>query len=275
MLVKDIVTGITSHRCYTHPVFDHWAQNAPSTEVIGALFHHIRRFCDSTRPGLNLPIGLQKIGLSQGSELLQEIVESEEDHGPQLATMAGHILNRSCGRTLCPDLYDQTAVEAKLQEYSDRVLGSLPGYDHRTGLMPQTRNAIAVFERRRDTDIDSIYRNLGTTLALEMISNRHLIPGEKRCLIDSGLYGTSIDEPEMHYLKEHFGETGAEAMHEQNAVDAVGSILDDSNKALVKQGADDFLNTLSSLWDLLDAALLQSGQERAVAAATFQAKQPA
>jgi len=267
MLVSDIILTIKSHRCYTHPVFEHWAENAPGTEVIGALFHHIRCFCDSTRPGLNLPAGLQKIGLREGSELLQEIVESEEDHGPQLATMAGHILNRASGQTMCSDLYNQAAVESRLKECSDRILGSLPGYDPKTGLMPQTRNAIAVFERRRDTDIDSIYRNLGTTLALEMISNRHLIPGEKRCLVDSGLYSTSMEEPEMHYLKEHFGETGAEAMHEQNAIDAVESILNDSNKALVRQGAEDFLNTLSALWDLLDAALLQAGHTRVAAVA--------
>jgi hypothetical protein len=262
MLVDDIVTNIKSHRCYTHPVFEHWASNAPSTEVIGALFHHIRNFCDSTRPGLNLPLGLKKIGLSEGSDLLQEIVESEEDHGPQLATMAGHILNRSAGETICADLYNQTAVEDRLKEYSDKILGSLPGYDPATGLMPQTRNAIAVFERRRQTDEETIYKNLGTTLALEMISNRHLIPGEKRCLVDAGLYSASMEEPEMHYLLEHYGETGAEAMHEQNAIDAVNSILNESNKPLVKAGVDDFLNTLSALWDLLDAALLESGNAR-------------
>lgn len=267
MLVSDIVTNIQSHRCYTHPVFQHWAEVAPSIEAIGALFHQIRCFCDSTRPGLNLPTGLKTIGLSDECELLQEIVESEEDHGPHLATMAGHILNKASGKTICPDLNNQEAVEAKLKECSDKILGSLPGYDPKTGLMPQTRNARAVFERRNLTDEASIYRNLGTTVALEMISNRHLIPGEKRCLVDSGLYKTSIDDPEMHYLKEHFGETGAEAQHEQNAINAINSVLTESTKPLVQEGVNDFLTTLTAMWDLLDAALLESGQVKVVAAA--------
>lgn len=267
MLVNDLVATIQSHRLYSHPVFEHWAQTAPSTETIGALFHQIRCFCDSTRPGLNLPSGLKKIGLSDSCELLQEIVESEEDHGPQLATMAGHILNRASGKTICPDVQNQEAVEAKLKECSDKLLGSLPGYDPQSGLMPQTRNARAVFERRQLTDQDSIYRNLGTTLALEMVSNRHLIPGEKHCLVDSGLYKTTMDEPEMYYLKEHYGESGAEAMHEQNAINAINSILTDENKGLVREGVQDFLSTLTALWDLLDSALLESGRFKGVAQA--------
>ncbi len=266
MRVEDIVAEIESHRCYSHPVFEHWAQNDPSTDTIGALFHQIRCFCDSTRPGLNLPDGLRQLGLGPGGDLLQQIVESEEDHGPQLATMAGHILNRAAGRTVCPDVYDQTAVEGTLKQCSDKLLGALPGYDAPSGLMPQTREAIAVFHRRRATDEATIYKNLGTTLALEMISHRHLIPGEKRCLIDSGLYRATLTEPEMHYLEEHWGECGAEAMHEQNARDALATILNDSNAPLVRQGARDFLETVAAMWDLLDAALLESGRPRAVAA---------
>ena len=261
MFIDNVVTNIKSHRCYSHLVFEHWAKNAPSTEVIGTLFHQIQNFCASTRPGLNLPLGLKKIGLSEESKLLQEIVESEEDHGPELATMAGHILNRASGETICPDLYDQTAVENKLKECSDKIFVSLPGYDLKTGLMPQTRNAIAVFERRKQMDEESIYRNLGTALALEIISNRHLIPGEKYCLVDSGLYNTSLEEPEMHYLLEHYGETGAESMHEQNAIDAVASVLNNVNKDAIQVGADDFLNSLTALWDLLDCALLESGSD--------------
>jgi len=240
-------------------VFEHWAQNRPSTEVIGALFHHIRNFCDSTRPGLNLPLGLQKLGLSTGSDLLQEIAESEEDHGPHLAAMAGHILNRSAGRTICPDPFEKVAVEGKLKECSDALLGSLPGYDPKTGLMPQTRSAMAVFERRRRTDADSVYRSLGSAMALEMISYRHLIPGEIHCLVDSGLYHTSMEEPEMYYLLEHAGEAGAEAMHEHHALEAIGSVLNDSSEGLIAEGVDDFLNSLTALWDLLDTALLASG----------------
>jgi hypothetical protein len=267
MLADEIVSRVRNHRCYSHPVFEHWASRAPAPDAIGALFHQIRKFCDATRPGHNLPTGLREHGLAQGSQLLQEIVESEEDHGPHLAAMAGHIINRAAGAPVCPDVFDQAAVESKLKVCSDLILGQLPGYEVATGLMPQTRKAIAVFDHRKNTDLDSIYRSLGTTLALEMISNRHLIPGEKHCLVDSGLYDVSLEEPEMEYLVEHWGETGAEAQHEKNAIDAISSVLTPKNKAVMLAGVDDFLNSLTALWDLLDAALLGSGVDQRVRAA--------
>lgn len=257
--LANLVARIQNHRCYSHPIFDHWQAINPSPEVVGALFHQIQIFCASTRPGRNFPEALDKIGMMEQSSLVQEIVESEEDHGPELATMAGHIVNRSAKKTICKDLYEQAAVEKQLKEYSDQLLGKLPGYDLETGLTIQARRAISVFERRNLTDRATTFKNLGTTLALEIISNRHLIPGEKQCLVDSGLYGATLDEPEMHYLLEHWGEIGAEHQHEQNAIAAVGGLLSNESEKLIIEGADDFLNSLTSLWDILDASLLQSG----------------
>jgi len=259
MSIETVVDYIKSHRCYSHPVFENWAKVNPGPETVGALFHQIQNFCASTRPGGNLPVALSEIGLDTQSDLIQDIVESEEDHGPELATMAGHIVNKAAGRPVFSDLYDQKGVEHGLKAYSDQLLGSLPGYDAQTGLMPQTAKAISVFDGRQMTDRESTFRNLGTALALEMISNRQLIPGEKHALVDSGLYEVSMDEAPMHYLLEHWGEVGAEAMHEQNAMQAVASVLDEETEALVMEGAKDFLDSLCALWDLLDSSLLANG----------------
>ncbi|MEW9533711.1 hypothetical protein [Microbispora sp. NPDC049125] len=260
MSIEELVEKIRSHRCYTHPLFQHWATSAPDVETVGTLFHQIRNFCDATRPGGNFPEALKQHQLSTESGLLQEIVESEENHGPELATMAGYIVNRAAGRQVFTDLYDQEAVEAGLKEFSDRLLGSLPGYDPATGLLGQTRRARAVFDGRQAMDRDSTIRNLGVALALEMISNRQLIPGEKHCLVDARLYGASIEDPEMHYLDEHWGEIGAEAQHEKNAIAAVGSVLNDETEPLIVEGVFAFLDALVALWDVLDAALLESGR---------------
>ncbi|NMY99021.1 hypothetical protein HBO04_02765 [Pseudomonas proteolytica] len=266
MRIETLVDRVKTHRCYSHPIFHNWARVNPGTEAIGALFHHIRSFCDATRPGWNLPEGLKQIGLPTESHLLQEIVDSEENHGPELAMMAGHIINRSVpGKALFDDLSDQAHIESMLKRCSDELLGQLPGYDFATGLMPQTKKAIHTFEARKSTAPQDVYKSLGTALALEIISNRQLIPGEKACLIDSGLYRTSFDEPAMHYLLEHYGETGAECQHEQNAIEAVGSVLSAENSTAIVQGADDFLNNLEALWDLLDATLLQAEGSRAAA----------
>jgi hypothetical protein len=265
--IDEIVEFIRNHRCYSHPIFNNWADVNPPTEVVGALFHQIQRFCASTRPGENFPTAVKNLGLSNESSLLQEIVESEEDHGPHLATMAGFIMNRTAPPGIFADLYDRDAVESKLKEYSDQLLGSLPGYQQESGLTTQCRRARAVFDGRKRTDAESTYRNLGTALALEIISNRQLIPGEKHCLIDSGLYAAKMDDPEMHYLLEHWGEIGAEQQHEKNAIAAVASVLNESTEPLIMQGVTEFLDSLTSLWDVLDAALLQSGYKTEVARA--------
>jgi hypothetical protein len=263
--IDQLVADIRQHRCYTHPVFENWAANRPTPDVIAALFHQIQKFCASTRPGWSFPDALAKHDLMRESELLAEIVESEADHGPELARMAGFIVNQAAGDQVCPDIYDQADVEARLKERSDRFLVDLPGYTPDDGLTIQARRAIAVFDRRKLTDLESTYRNLGTALALEMISNNHLIPGEKTCLVDSGAYGASIDQPEMHYLLEHWGEAGAEQQHEKNAAAAVGAVLNDTTEPLIRQGATEFLDSLANLWDLLDSALLQSGDTRELA----------
>lgn len=265
--IDQLVADIRQHRCYNHPIFEDWAANRPAPDVIAALFHQIQKFCASTRPGWSFPDALAEHDLLRESELLNEIVESEADHGPELARMAGFIVNQATGEAAYPNVYNQEDVEAGLKEQSDRLLGSLPGYSRDEGLTVQARQAIAVFDRRKVTDLDATYRNLGTALALEMISNNHLIPGEKTCLVDSGAYGASLDQQEMHYLLEHWGEVGAEQQHEKNAVAAVGSVLNEKTEPLIREGSVEFLDSLAALWDVLDSALLQSGNSGRLAEA--------
>src|SRR5918997_4337153 len=118
MTIDNLVDHIRNHRCYGHPIFEHWARVSPDSEVVGALFHQIQNFCAATRPGGNFPEALKEHKLSVESALLQEIVESEENHGPELATMAGYIVNRAARDEVFKDLYDQKLVESGLQDFS-------------------------------------------------------------------------------------------------------------------------------------------------------------
>ncbi|WP_328682219.1 hypothetical protein OG226_27805 [Streptomyces sp. NBC_01261] len=253
-----LIDRIKTHRVFDHPLYEHWAAAPPSAEVSGALFHQVQSFCASTRPGGEFPAALRTLGWDEQAVLIEEIVDSESGHGPELATMAGHIVNRT-GSQVFDDVYDTARVEAWLKSSSDQLLSGLPGYDRETGLTPQAKAAIEVFRRRFSSDAETTVRNLGTALALEIISNQSLIPGEKRALIDSGHYKADIDEPEMHYMAEHWGDAGAEQQHEANVIRAVTSVMDASNSAQIEQGVEDFLESLSVLWDVLDAALLASG----------------
>lgn len=261
--VNELVEKIKTHRTYSHPFFQNWARAKPDAHVVGALFHQIQNFCASTRPGGAFPDALKEHGLLKQSQLLNEIVESEDGHGPELATMAGYVVNQAAGKPVCRDLYNQQAVEAQLKEFSDQIFGGVEGYEKVAGLTPQTRRAIGVFDYRNRSDLSSTYRNLGAALALEIISNRHLIPGEKHCLIDSKLYQADLHTPEMHYLLEHWGEVGAEQQHEKNAIEAVASAFDNPKHAKsAVTGAEDFLDSLEAFWDSLDSALVQPTRQK-------------
>jgi hypothetical protein len=262
LTVETLTDRVLNHRVYDHAVFTHWAATPPDAPATAALFHQIQKFCASTRPGLGFPEGLARLGLDEQRRLLEEIVASESGHGPELATMAGHIVNRAAPEPVFADVEDQAAVEGGLRSWSDQLLGSLPGYDRAEGLTVQARTAIGVFERRAATDAETTYRNLGTALALEIISNQSLIPGEKRAIIDSGNYGVTLDDPELHYLAEHWGECGAEQQHEKNVMEAVAGAIDTGTEPAISAGVDDFVETLANLWDVLDSALLQSGEGR-------------
>ncbi|WP_233201321.1 hypothetical protein [Chromobacterium alticapitis] len=189
---------------------------------------------------------------------MAEIADSEQGHGPDLARMAGHIVNLGAGSVVFDDLEGQSAVEAGLKRYSDQLLGGLPGYDRASGLTRQAREAIAIFRQRDRTDPESTLRNLGIAFALELISNRSLIPGEKRALIDSGHYGLGLDDPEMHYLFDHWGECGAEQQHEQNVRLAIAGALNVETRPLIEAGIDAFLDALAALWDVIDSRVLQN-----------------
>lgn len=257
--INHLLEHIENHRCFTHPIFHHWSKMKPEAEVVGALFQQIQTFCASTRPGGNYLDAMKTHGLVKENHFQQAIVESEEGHGPELATMAGYIMNKAANKAICDDLYDQDAVENKLKEFSNKLLGNLPGYNKATGIAVQTQRAIDVLNRREATDYETTIKNIGTTLALEKISNCQLIPGEKECLIDSQIYNVDINDPEMHYLLEHYGEIGAEQQHEKYAIEMVESVLNEKTSSLLLAGMDDFLDSLADVWDLLDLALLQSG----------------
>lgn len=257
--IESLVAEVQDHRVFGHPLYRHWSETLPSVDVSGALFHQIQSFCASTRPGCAFPDALRSFGWQEQAGLMVEIVDSEAGHGPELAAMAGHIINRSGEGTLYPDVFDGARVEAGLKQASDRLLSGLPGYDISTGHTAQADAAIAVFRRRELADKGSTVRNLGTALALEIVSNQSLIPGEKAALVDSGSYGVSLDEPEMHYLAEHWGECGAEQLHEQNVIKAVGATLSGDTSDEIEAGVRDFVESLAALWDVLDSALLSSG----------------
>ncbi|OHX10314.1 hypothetical protein [Chromobacterium sphagni] len=249
---------VQEHRAYTHPIFQHWSHAAPNAEECAALLHQILTLCAATRPGQAFPTALEAIGLVRQAQLMDEIALSRQGNGAELARMAGHIVNRSGMHAKFADIEDQQQLEAGLRDASNRLLGDQPGYEHATGLMQQTRRAMAAFQRRARSDFDSSMRNLGTAFALEIIFNRSLIPGAKQALVDAGHYGVKLDDPEMRYLRNHWKEGGGESRDEHCAREALAATLTATTAPLILEGMLDFLDSLAELWDALDQSLLHS-----------------
>ncbi|MEL7067519.1 MAG: hypothetical protein AAGN15_02565 [Cyanobacteria bacterium J06581_3] len=258
----ELVRYIRSHDCYNHPIFHHWVEVCPSPQVVAAFFFQLKCFCSATRYGWNFPESLKSFNLNSASKLLEDIVDSEVGHGADLSKMAGFVINRATKSNLFKELSNQETVEAQLKYYSDALLGHLYGYNHDSGLTVETKNAASIFERRKLVDYESTIMNLGSALALELVSNNHLIPGLKYCLIDSGLYNVRLDIPEMYYIKEHWGELGAEQQHENLMIEAINSAHSSANMYWLTKGASELLDSLLILWRLLDRTLLIDNQRQ-------------
>lgn len=266
-LTKMLFKNIINSRLFAHRMFYHWAFVDPPPNILGAAFHQIQMFCASTRSLGAFSDGLSvTLGLDKAASLMREISEGETGHGEKLAIMAAHIINKKAekigiSKPSFPSDFSRENIERMLKENSDLVLSKLPGYEFYSGLAPQTRQATQVFQRRNFTKESDVLYSLGAALALEITSNRHIIPGEKYALVDSGHYGVTLEDMEMLYLKEHFGECGAEALHERNVIEAVSEALSRKSEwyVQIEKGVDDFLEALSAMWDLIDAALFQSG----------------
>ena len=151
MPINRLKSFIENHKCYHHPIFKNWSKLNPNQEIVGALFHQIRSFCDATRAGHNFPQGLLKYGLISQSNLINKIIESEKTHGFKFTTMAGYIINKMSKDIIFEDLHDQYTIEYHLKKCSDKLLSSLPGYDEGNGLLIQNRIArdILMVEKRQ------------------------------------------------------------------------------------------------------------------------------
>jgi hypothetical protein len=55
---------------------------------------------------------------------------------------------------------------------------------------------------------------------------------------------------------EHTGQDGAEAWHAEKVIAATAKVLDASNEPLIREGAQEILEALAEMWDLLDVTLL-------------------
>lgn len=99
LLIEPLAHRITEHRCSRQPIFDSWRRVAPGTGRL-ARCSFIQSFCAVPRPAGRFPNALTD--RPRRSERAHAgIVDSEANHGAELARMAGHLLHRSTGARNC------------------------------------------------------------------------------------------------------------------------------------------------------------------------------
>mgnify|MGYP001577688907 CR=1 FL=1 len=249
-LIGYLTKEIESHRCFNHQFFKHFSRSKPSAQVVGAIFFQICHFYDFTRPGMNFPGELERIGMNESALLIKEIVRTGYN-SDQLIRMAGYIINRASGKLVCPNLNDRIAVENTMKNFSDQVFGETIGYNQETGLIGEVSAVKALFDLRLSTDPIITVQNLGVTMAFEIIANRFIMPGAIYCLVGSGLYDVSLKDLEMEYLVSPQGDD----IHDKKIVEAVETMITDENAASLRTGAIRLLDTLTNMFDRLESVL--------------------
>ncbi len=193
--------GLNTHPVFEHPIYKQIAYQKLDQESMKSFWRHMGKYCALTRPGHNFIPSLRTAGLTQTADNMESIIASEAGHGKELETMAQYLI----GKTI-------TCSQLKKVFKLDTI--------------PSLQEMEQIFAVRKSLDPKNIPYNLGVTLALEILANQNIIPGEVEAFVDCGHYQVSLTDPETHYLAEHAGEAGAEAHHEKLITEAITQLKD-------------------------------------------------
>lgn len=248
---------VQQHPAMSHTVFDTWAARKPGLATLGATLYQIGAFCDATRTCGSMAEGLTALGQDAAPQLLREIEESERGHENRFLEMARRLLiETEPEQARYLPLNDLSSTHELLRQLSVRRLNNVPGVHHKAGLLVQTVRSQLHFRQRADTRREMVAYNVGGMLAVEMLANRHIIPGEIRAIAYSDHYDVDLDQPDLAYLAEHAGENGAEAQHEKAIRKITADLLEHDNlAAFVGNGAQITCDIVGEFYDVLETVL--------------------
>ena len=254
--VGGFVRETVAHRAFSHPVFAHWAERKPGYATAGAVLRQIGEFCAATRPCGMIPAGLRELQLGTEARIVEEISTSEDGHTIAFQRMAGYLLRETDAEGGMRIEEDPRHIDRGLIWLSGAKLGSEPDFDRETGLLSETRALTSsIRSSRAILEEITVARNVGAMAVIEMLANRHIIPGMVAAFLDSGHYRARIEHSDMGYLAEHAGEDGAELQHETDILRVVAATLASRCGWAVFQGSRSLLPKIATFYDALDDAL--------------------
>ncbi len=250
--MKKYSSVIEDHSVFKNDFFEVWSKQPPRTGLAAALLFQIQAFCAATRKDGQLVKALQGIDKA-ASESVSVIIASEQGHGIALSVMCGFILSCTPGNQgTIPDQVKE--IDKFLREKSIEELG--------VELLSETRELIKLFEPIKHTNRSEIMSALGVRLAVEILANRQIIPGELQAFIDSKKYvlkGKPIEltSPKMNYLREHAGEYGAEQEHEKKMFSVLLAAVEETDLPVVVNGSIQMCDALEKLYNKMKAHLVE------------------
>jgi len=224
ILVEPLVARIEAHPVNSHPVFDTLAKGRPPPEQLEAWLRHMAWFCVLAREVFSMPSNLRYHSLDQIAEVIEKVKANEEQHGVLYEDMAAKILGR-------PPKFHETRTQA----------------------MEKMRE---IFVARDYDDYECVFRSLGAYLALDVMTDHHIIPGQIKAFVKSRKYGMQLSE--LEYLRKHYAEYSAAAVHGLKLRSALMIVPHSVNAyTQVELGAIEFLDTLQLLYDELTEIIVK------------------
>lgn len=213
-----LLLTISLHKAFNHPIFEMMLKKKPTHEQLRKYLWYMGKFCETSRSARNMVSSLRQLGLEKQAKLIEEIDESEKGHGPQFDMMSTRLLDRPLNGVFKPE--------------------------HALSRME------SIFDRRRNKNRFFVEFSLGVYAGVEIMANRHIIPGEMAIFIKSGHYDVTLDEPAMAYLREHAGDSGAEASHERRILEVLKDLPVTAEKNVI-MGTAHFMDGLNQFYDML------------------------
>ncbi len=225
--IQRLINRIESHPAHNHRVFRVLAHERPDTEKLTAWLSRMAQFCNHAREVFTMAEHLEGHGLKEQASIVRLIEESEREHGLMYARMS-----------------------MKLTGAAIRV----PTTD-----TPAIHELRRIFVARAYEDYDSVFYSLGAYLALEVMAEYHIIPGQIDAFIRSGHYGVSLNDEALRYLRKHHEEFNADVIHALRIRSALRIVpANTSATPLVEKGAAEFMDALEDFYDELTEIIVNA-----------------
>ena len=224
-----------------HPVFrdSFWSNFRQGTggiafEGLAGVFHQFDQVTLASRNLGRLPKTLREHGLVEQAALVEQVLRSEDGHQEELWKMLEFLLQRA---------FPTETAELIGGKNTGKDFGNM--LTERRTLLPGSRSMIELFRARDLEGYDNALFSLGVMVGVEFFANRSFMPGFATFCVGNPTFGhPTMETEELFYLKEHCGESGAEAEHEAKMTQAMlNGLFREEDLAQVALGAKKLCDT--------------------------------